>query len=157
MKKFREGTLGALMDEYEKAASYLISLVEKYSVEDFHKIMDNQTDDEDCRSMQSIITHIVRSGYGYANSIRKSFGIESSKPEIKLNSPQEALSELKKMLSYNAQTLEGKWELNYDVIENTVVISSWGKKYDLESMLEHAIVHILRHRRQIEKLTSIAE
>ncbi|WP_294276359.1 hypothetical protein [uncultured Chryseobacterium sp.] len=26
----------------------------------------------------------------------------------------------------------------------------WGQQYDVEQMLEHAIVHILRHRRQIE-------
>jgi hypothetical protein len=27
----------------------------------------------------------------------------------------------------------------------------WGPTYDLEQLLEHAIVHILRHRRQIER------
>jgi len=27
----------------------------------------------------------------------------------------------------------------------------WGQKYDPEQLLEHAIVHILRHRRQIER------
>jgi hypothetical protein len=27
----------------------------------------------------------------------------------------------------------------------------WGQTYDLEQLLEHAIVHILRHRRQIER------
>ncbi|RZL62393.1 MAG: hypothetical protein EOO93_08955 [Pedobacter sp.] len=26
----------------------------------------------------------------------------------------------------------------------------WGQQYDVEQMMEHAIVHILRHRRQIE-------
>ncbi|HEY5122872.1 MAG TPA: hypothetical protein VIK14_03975, partial [Ignavibacteria bacterium] len=26
----------------------------------------------------------------------------------------------------------------------------WGQQYDIEQLLEHAIVHILRHRRQIE-------
>jgi hypothetical protein len=27
----------------------------------------------------------------------------------------------------------------------------WGPTYDLEQLLEHAIVHILRHRRQVER------
>jgi len=29
--------------------------------------------------------------------------------------------------------------------------SRWGAVYDLEQLLEHAIVHVLRHRRQIER------
>lgn len=28
--------------------------------------------------------------------------------------------------------------------------TKWGQQYDVEQMLEHAIVHILRHRRQIK-------
>jgi len=27
----------------------------------------------------------------------------------------------------------------------------WGQLFDVEQLMEHAIVHILRHRRQIEK------
>ena len=32
-----------------------------------------------------------------------------------------------------------------------VIHSGWSVTYDLEQLLEHAIVHVLRHRRQIEK------
>ena len=149
--KYRSGALGALMDEYERAAFDLTRVIEKNNVEEFQRIRDTVTEDEDCRSFQTIMNHVLRSGYGYAISIRKSFGIEVSRPEIKVNSPQEAINELKKMLSYSAETLDEKWDMNYDEIDNTAVIARSGKKYDIESMLEHAIVHILRHRRQIEK------
>ncbi len=27
----------------------------------------------------------------------------------------------------------------------------WGQVYDIEQLTEHAIVHVMRHRRQIEK------
>ena len=27
----------------------------------------------------------------------------------------------------------------------------WGQMYNIEQLLEHAIVHVLRHRRQIER------
>jgi len=30
------------------------------------------------------------------------------------------------------------------------VIVNWGQQYDIEQLLEHAIVHIMRHRRQVE-------
>ena len=31
------------------------------------------------------------------------------------------------------------------------ILTSWGQLYDIEQLFEHAIVHILRHRRQIER------
>ncbi|MEP6927750.1 MAG: hypothetical protein ABI834_08940 [Ginsengibacter sp.] len=31
------------------------------------------------------------------------------------------------------------------------IITSWGQVYTIEQITEHAIVHILRHRRKIEK------
>ena len=56
------------------------------------------------------------------------------------------------MLEYTAQTLEGRWEMKDKEMADIVIDSSWGVRYDLEQLLEHAIVHILRHRRQIERL-----
>ena len=43
--------------------------------------------------------------------------------------------------------IEHKYE-----IEKIKMPTPWGTTYTLEQMLEHAIVHILRHRRQIERL-----
>ena len=31
------------------------------------------------------------------------------------------------------------------------ILVRWGQLYDVEQLFEHAIVHILRHRRQIER------
>jgi hypothetical protein len=36
-------------------------------------------------------------------------------------------------------------------IARTVINSRWGVVYTVEGLLEHAVVHVLRHRRQIEK------
>ena len=38
--------------------------------------------------------------------------------------------------------------IEFDVTKKMKV--SWGQSYDVEQILEHAIVHVLRHRRQIE-------
>ncbi len=35
---------------------------------------------------------------------------------------------------------------------NTIIKTSW-TTYDLEALIEHSIVHVLRHRLQIEKMT----
>ena len=34
------------------------------------------------------------------------------------------------------------------------IVTRWGKRYTVESMLEHSLVHFLRHRRQLERLAS---
>jgi len=60
------------------------------------------------------------------------------------------------MLAYTVQTLEGKWIMSDAEITASVIHSRWGVTYDAEQLLEHAIVHVLRHRRQVEKLIASA-
>ncbi|MDT5062436.1 MAG: hypothetical protein QOH63_2895 [Acidobacteriota bacterium] len=150
-KTYRRGPIGALMDEYERAASELERLIERIPEDDFVRVVDSQTKDDDCRSVQTIMSHVVRAGYGYADYIREQFSIASNRPQPKLLSRQESLEQLDAALRYTAQTLEGKWEMSDEEISGTVIKSRWGAVYDVEGLLEHAIVHILRHRRQVEK------
>jgi uncharacterized damage-inducible protein DinB len=148
---YRSGALGALMDEYERAASELRRLIEQIPEDDFVRVVDSQTNDEDCRSVQTIMSHVVRAGYGYADYIREQFSIASTRPESKLLSRQESIAQLEAALLYTVQTLDGRWEMGDEEITGTVINSRWGVVYNVEGLLEHAIVHILRHRRQIEK------
>lgn len=153
-KKFRKGGIGAVMDEYERAASELKNLVQKISESDYIKIVDTETQDDDCRSVQTIVSHVTNSGYGYANYIRDWFSIPKNSPERRMLSQKDFPAEFDKMLSYTSETLEDKWEYSDDEIQKVKMIVRWGPKYDLEQLLEHAVVHILRHRRQIEKFVN---
>lgn len=150
-KSYRSGAIGALMDEYERAAAALKDLIEQIPEDDFVRVVDSQTEDDDCRSVQTIMSHVVRAEYGYADYIREQFSITSTRPQPKLLSRRESLEQLDEALRYTAETLEGRWEMSGEEIAATVIKSRWGIVYDVEGMLEHAIVHILRHRRQIEK------
>ena len=152
MKTYRKGAIGALMDEYERATTELKLLVEQTADDDFIQVLDPRTEDEDCRSIQTIVTHVVRAGFGYANYIRDCFSIATTRSITGLLSRQDVVVGLDEMLDYMAQTLEGKWEMREEEITGVVINSRWGVRYDLEQLLEHAIVHILRHRRQIERL-----
>lgn len=153
-KRYRKGAIGALMDEYERAASDLRRLVERIPDEDFVKVVDSQTSDEACRSAQTIMSHVVRAGYGYADYLRQQFSMASTRPPNKLLSRKESLEQLEAALEYTTRTLEGHWEMSDEEIAGIVIQSPWGVVYDMEQMLEHAVVHILRHRRQIEKFIS---
>ena len=81
-KIYRKGAVGALMDEYERAAAELSELVNRVSDDEFEIIRDQRTQDEACRSIQTVVNHVVRAGYGYAGEIRKSFGAEPRRPEV---------------------------------------------------------------------------
>lgn len=150
-ESYRSGAIGALMDEYERAAWELRDLIERIPEDDFARIVDSQTKDEDCRSVQTIMSHVVRSGYGYADYIREQLSIASSRPQPRLLSRRESLEQLEAALRYTAETLEDRWEMSAEEISGIVIKSRWGAIYDAEGLLEHAIVHLLRHRRQIEK------
>jgi hypothetical protein len=47
--------------------------------------------------------------------------------------------------------LTDEYEKALGELKNTIIKTSW-TTYDLEAIIEHAIVHVLRHRLQIEKM-----
>ena len=148
---YREGAVGALMDEYERAVWELRRLAERIADADASRVVDPTTEDEACRSVQTIMSHVVNAGYGYADLLRKTFSIPSTRPPKALFSPREYLNQLDAVLAYTNETLEGRWRMTYEEISGAAINSGWGVRYDVEQLLEHAIVHVLRHRRQIEK------
>ncbi|HEX8736202.1 MAG TPA: DinB family protein [Pyrinomonadaceae bacterium] len=150
-KIFRTGAVGAMLDEYERAALELQSLLREIGEDEFTRIADAETLDEDCRSIQTVSRHVVMAGYSYANYIRAQFSIPAEPVPREIISHAEIGWAIDKMLAYTGETLDGKWEMTEDEISKIVINSSWGVTYDLEQLLEHAIVHVLRHRRQIEK------
>lgn len=155
-KTYRPGALGALMDEYERAADDLVTLLNTLDAVTFTQILDNTTKDPDCRSVQTIMNHVVRATYGYANYIRQEFNetFEPRKTNYNLQTPDDAVNALKQGLLYTEATLinKYKWKLTYKKLNQHIINTSWGQRFDIDQLLEHAIVHILRHRRQIEKL-----
>ena len=63
----------------------------------------------------------------------------------------EAPQRLREMLEYAGATLEGRWDLSEEDQSAMHIQSGWGQVYDFEQLFEHAIVHVMRHRRQIER------
>jgi uncharacterized damage-inducible protein DinB len=154
LQKRRAGAVGAMMDEYERAVAELSELVSGLSDPDFDALRDTQTQDEDCRSIRTIMRHVIRAGYGYATDIRNAFGVPAERPKVELPSRSGCEKRLREVMAYNEATLEGHWLLTYEEITAVKIDAPWGVRYDLEQYLEHAIVHVLRHRRQIERFLS---
>jgi hypothetical protein len=150
-KTYRQGAVGALMDEYERAVAELLSILDGITDEEYERIRDTKTEDEDCRSIQTILTHVIRAGYGYAGYMRTAWGTEPVIRWSETISRAQVPAEVRKMLDYTIETLEGKWAMSEQEATDTKMRVRWGPVYDFEQLFEHAIVHVLRHRRQIER------
>ena len=154
MKTYRDrGAIGALLDEYEKAITELISEISPLSEKELLTILDHETEDEDCRSIQSILNHVLRAGYYYCVATRNHLGEEVEMKTFPLYNSVKAYSKaLTEMFQYNNDMFNSID--NNQLEEKTTekkIHAQWGQTYDIEQMYEHAIVHILRHRRQIER------
>jgi uncharacterized damage-inducible protein DinB len=148
----RTGPLGALIDEYERATRELSGIVAPLSGADLDLVRDPETDDEDCRSIRTVMHHVVRAGYGYADTIRKAFGQEIRRPVIeRAASGALVVEQLSRMMAHTEATFDGRWDMSQDELDTVTMTVSWGPLFTVEQLLEHAIVHILRHRRQIER------
>jgi len=150
-KTYRKGAVGAMMDEYERAGAEFRSRIAGLTEEQYTRIVDAESANENCRSAHTIMSHVVAAGYGYANYIRDAFSMTRNSPPNRPLAHGESLTEFDSMLAYTEATLDGRWEMAEDEISAVSMNVHWGPTYDLEQLLEHAIVHILRHRRQIDK------
>ncbi|HEY4937366.1 MAG TPA: DinB family protein [Puia sp.] len=154
-KLFRQGAIGALLDEYERAIVDLKKVIEAIPDNALTIVIDPQTTDENCRSVQTILSHVVHSGYGYATSIHNLKGHEMVRPVKTFHlTIKEYLEDLTRLFSFTENIFGEIKDNELEQFDNSLKIKTgWGQYYDIEQLTEHAIVHILRHRRQIEKLT----
>ena len=154
MKEFRNnGAVGALLDEYQKAIIELQEIISSLSSDELKTTVDVDTKDPDCKSIQSILTHVIRSGYNYTIAIRIFLGEDIGYAvSNELASSAEYKSELNNMFAFTEKLFVDHPDLTIEEFENSKkILVRWGQSYDVEQLLEHAIVHMLRHRRQIEK------
>ena len=151
---FRKGSIGAILDEYEIAIADLKKTIRNISDADLVKVVDAKTRNPNCRSVQTILTHIVKCGYFYPTLIlRNKFpGKEFSLPAIThLKTIKEYNKALEEMFIFNEQSLGKIKESDMWNYAKGRMDSGWGQIFDYDQIMEHAIMHIYRHRRQIKK------
>jgi hypothetical protein len=69
-----------------------------------------------------------------------------------LESAEAFTKALDNMFAFNVQLFEDYPTLQIEAFDNNnKIVVAWGQSYDVEQLFEHAIVHILRHRTQIER------
>jgi len=148
----RSGALGALMDLYEQEAELFLELMnDKVQDADWAVIKDAETKDEDCRSIQTICQHIVGAAQYYIELVKKGenpdYTIE--KIHITLSEKKDFEPQFRAVLKAQAQYFENRWDMSDEAIEAIKIKTDWGNILDPESLLEHAVLHVMRHHRQI--------
>ncbi|NUY79802.1 DinB family protein [Flavobacterium sp. MAH-1] len=149
-----KGAVNALLEIYGNAVDGLKATVRSISAEQLIEIADSKTANPDCRSIQTILTHVVYAGFGYATTIMNRNGhINDRPPRILLHDSQSYCDALDDMMRFTqsvfADITDDELE-TYD--ESSKMLTGWKQRYDIEQLAEHAIVHILRHHRQIHNL-----
>lgn len=146
------GAIAALMDEYKKAVDELITVIEPISQQQRLKTIEPESLNTDCISIQTILTHVTASMFSYAVYIENSIGVKTVRPErLQFDQITPYISRLREAFKYNQDFFARNPDITMEEFDQSKKINTrWGQQYDVEQMLEHAIVHILRHRRQIK-------
>jgi len=149
----RPGAFGALLDETARAVEEMCVLVEAKTREQF--LETRQSSDVDTSSIQAICTHCVQAVYAYSNYIRSVVDLErdeTGRPgPTDLQNPNDFREQMKRALRHTEATVVPLQGITEKAASKLVFTVRWGPTYDPEMILEHGVVHILRHRRQLER------
>ena len=149
-----KGAVIALLDIYKDALVSLKGCIATISDENLVQIIDTATSDDNCRSLQTILAHVVNSGYSYAISIYNSKGNNEQRPVKVFHDDITSFQhDLDKMFAYTVFVFETIYDSDLEIYEEANKMKTgWGQYYDIEQLMEHAIVHVLRHHRQINRI-----
>jgi uncharacterized damage-inducible protein DinB len=111
-----------------------------------------KTDDPAYASLETLLHHVLRGARGYMTWMCEV--LELPDPEIR--TPPQPAALPAEADSYMEHVLE-KWrrplrDVGDDRLETPEYQSRWQSRYCIDSMLEHAVMHPIRHAFQLEEL-----
>lgn len=114
-----------------------------------------KTDDPDYQSLETLLFHVLRSARGYMTWICEKLNL----PDPEINNPPE-INNIEKNAEQYLLNLFGRWRLPLIEIEeenfhSPTFKSRWGVEYCIDAMLEHAVMHPIRHEFQLRNLIKL--
>ena len=147
------GPFGALMDEYARAAGDFCGVVESFDPARF--VAERASNNPSTVSPHAICVHVCGAAHRYAHYIRKARGVDFvDRYELdpsRLASPQDVRGLLAEAIIMTESTVEPLLGATEEEIQALSFPVRWGPRYDPEMIVEHAVCHLLRHRRQLER------
>lgn len=149
------GARGALLDEYARAIAELKRVISDVDDASMNFVLHPEDPDPNCRSIASVLEHVVRAGHRYPTFIRQKRSSDPSITPPVRKGPTTAAAfcaALDEVFQHTVAVLATVPEEEMMLRElDQLVVAPWGQRFDFDQLMEHAIVHILRHRRQIER------
>jgi hypothetical protein len=147
------GPFGALMDEYARAAGDFCSVVEDFDPARF--AAERPSSNPNTRSPHAICVHVCGAAHRYAHYIRKARGLDFVEQyqldPARLRAPHDVRGLLAEAIMFTEATVEPLLHATDEEIQAISFTVRWGPRYDPEMIVEHAVCHLLRHRRQLER------
>ncbi len=144
---------GALVLLHER---YMREFVAVWRIAKVNAIVLPQTDDESYQSLETLLLHPLRSAKSYMDWICEKLELEdpgiNEAPELKVVE-SEADTFVEHLLE--------RWRLPLVHVEakrfGEVYTTKWGMPLPIEAMLEHAVMHPIRHTFQLNNLIAESE
>lgn len=113
------------------------------------------SDDPYYKSLDTLLYHLLRSARGYMIWMCDKLGLDD--PQINETPPAEMIEE--KAVEQLAHLFE-RWRIPLtnvepELFEDKVYKSNWSVEYCIDAMLEHAVMHPIRHEFQLNNLIQI--
>jgi uncharacterized damage-inducible protein DinB len=146
------GSLRALLDEYARAFRDLDAVVLAVPPQLFRA--HSALSDKPFPDIAAIMEHVIGAGHSYVDYIEDAVSGENRgrrSHTYSYGTPSESMASAWEAFGRMVEALGRIRQYDDDELAKTLLVTRWNQQYDLEQMLEHAIVHILRHRRQIER------
>ena len=142
----------ALAEENETARHDLYALLTRFPVS---TLATGNVETED--NVRGILCHVTSSMYSYSCWIRRVRGLLD--PAVEQNDKRAFLDRVRSLTSGEEFEEASRWasehyyetlaDVKKDELEQEHK-SNWGETLSIELMMEHALVHLLRHRRQLQ-------
>ncbi|WP_290845654.1 DinB family protein [Flavobacterium sp.] len=147
-----KGAVTALLEIYADKVDDLKRTISEVSDEKLVHVFDPETRNPDCLSIQTILSHVVYAGFGYATTLLNRNGQLQNRPPKQLFAHVNMyMSALDDMVNFTREVFAEISDEELETCEESAkMLTGWQQRYDIEQLMEHAIVHILRHDRQIK-------
>jgi uncharacterized damage-inducible protein DinB len=110
-----------------------------------------ETDDEDYQSLETLLRHILRAARGYMVWICKNLDLPD--PAIRVApEPERIEAEATDYLEHLLECWRAPLAEVPEKRFNEEYKSNWGVTYCIDGMLEHAVMHPIRHQFQLKEL-----
>lgn len=147
--EFQSRAVRSLVELHEAELRRFVEVWERFKASGTP--MPEAAGDPDYEDPERLATHVAAAARSYMMWISDQLG----RPVTDLTLSRDAAEVAPRLSSHVEETLEGWRRHLAGVLDTdlgpTVYTSRWGEPFQIEQMLEHAVVHPMRHRIQLER------